>query len=297
MLGSLTASRRLHDSLLGVVMRLPMGFFESQPSGRLLNRFTRDMDKLDSDLGGDFESLGNFGLQLVANMAMVAVVSPPIALMFMALSFIYVRTLKVYVATSREVKRIDSVQNSPIFSHFGETVQGLVTLRAFGAMEVQERKDIDLVNKSTRAHWPSTVLNRWLSTRLEMLGNGVIFATALLTCVVSGRGESGAGMAGLALSSAVSITGLLNWVVRVVSDVEVDMNSVERICEYLDEKTEAPGIIPGERPAGQWPESGVEGRWCDTAPTWTQPSRGLASPPARGKRWGSSGGRAAESPP
>jgi len=256
-LGSLTASRRLHDSLLGVVMRLPMSFFESQPAGRLLNRFTRDLDKVDMELAGDFDSLGNFPMQLVANMVMVALVSPPVAMIFILLSTVYVRTLKVYVATSREVKRIDSVQNSPIFSHFQETVHGLVTLRAFGAGEAQERKNTHLVDLSTRAYWPSTVLNRWLSTQLEMLGNVVIFATAVMTCAVAGRGESGAGMAGLALSSAVSLTGLLNWVVRCVSDVEVDMNSVERICEYMEFETEAPAVIPGERPAGSWPENGV----------------------------------------
>lgn len=302
--GSLGASRRLHEGLLGLVLRLPMRFFEVQPAGRLLNRFTRDLEKVDMSLGNDFESLANFGGQLVFNALMVSlaggrtaciqlsrgerfkapetslasgqwrarrshhrgasrcclqercecalksatsrhaclltqvtVVSPPIALLFGALSFVYLRVLRIYVATSREVKRVDSVQNSPIFSHFNEIITGITTVRAFGASLQGANKNEELVNKSTRAHWPSTVLNRWLSVQLEMVGNVVIFVTALLTCAVGARG---AGMAGLALASAVNLTGLLNWVVRCVSDVEVDMNAVERICEYLDEPTEAP---------------------------------------------------------
>ena len=191
------------------------------------------------------QSIANFGMMLVANMAMVAYVSPPVAAIFAVLSLVYLRVLRIYVATSREVKRIDSVQNSPIFSHFSESIAGLVTLRAFaGAAEQGVEKDLQLVDRSTRAHWPSTVLNRWLSIQLEMLGNAVIFATALLTCVAGNRA---AGMAGLALSSAINLTGLLNWVVRCVSDVEVSMNSVERICEYLDHPTEAPAIVSGWR--------------------------------------------------
>ena len=87
---------------------------------------------------------------------------------------------RVYVATSRQLKRLESVSKSPIYSHFGETLNGVATIRAFNLQEVFIKKSMDLVDDNQKANYPSIVANRWLAVRLETVGNLIIFCASLL---------------------------------------------------------------------------------------------------------------------
>eukprot|EP00889_Picochlorum_renovo_P004424 jgi/Picre1/31454/NNA_006806.t1 len=219
-LGSLLAAGTLQNSLLATVLRLPMSFFDSQPTGRLLNRFTKDVEAVDTSLQASVSSFLN---------------------------------CTRYIATSRELKRLDSLAMSPIFSHFSETVQGLTVVRAFRAQGNFESKNKVLLNESNRCFWPTQCVNRWLSVRLELLGTFVVLCSAVF---VSGIMPTSAGLAGLALTSALNLTGLMSWMVRQTTELEVNMNSVERLMEYDDEKTEAAAIVPTNRPLPEWPTRG-----------------------------------------
>ncbi|EFN56982.1 hypothetical protein CHLNCDRAFT_143584 [Chlorella variabilis] len=207
-LGSVSAARVLQERLLSCVVRLPMGFFDSQPTGRLLNRFTKDT-----------------GVSSTR-----------------------------YIRSSREIKRLDSLALSPIFGHFGETLQGLATVRAFRQQEAFEARNSRLMDESNRAYWPAQCINRWLSVRLELLGISVVFGAAVLVAVAAPRN---AGLAGLALTSALNLTGLMNWMVRQTTELEVNMNSVERMIEYTAVEPEAAAIVEARRPLPGWPHQGA----------------------------------------
>jgi ATP-binding cassette subfamily C (CFTR/MRP) protein 1 len=253
-LGSISAARRLQASLLSTVLRLPMSFFDSQPTGRLLNRFTKDTESVDTSIQSSVASFLNCAVSVLWSLVVVIAVSPGVALALIPLGWAYSAVQKRYIATSRELKRLDSLALSPIFSHFGETLAGLATLRAFRAQQRFAARDAALLNESNRCYWPAQCVNRWLSVRLELLGIAVVFGTAVF---VSSVLPTSAGLAGLALTSALNLTGLMNWMCRQTTELEVNMNSVERMIEYDSQPTEAPEIVPSRRPLPDWPSRGT----------------------------------------
>jgi len=253
-LGSISAARRLQASLLSIVLRLPMSFFDSQPTGRLLNRFTKDTESVDTSIQSSVASFLNCAVSVLWSLVVVISVSPGVAVALIPLGWAYSAVQKRYIATSRELKRLDSLALSPIFSHFGETLSGLTTLRAFRAQQRFAARDAALLNESNRCYWPAQCVNRWLSVRLELLGIAVVFGTAVF---VSSVVPTSAGLAGLALTSALNLTGLMNWMVRQTTELEVKMNSVERMIEYDSQPPEAPEIVPSRRPLPDWPSRGA----------------------------------------
>lgn len=253
-LGSMVAAKRLHASLLSTILRLPMSFFDSQPNGRLLNRFTRDTESVDTALQASVSAFLNCAISVVWSLIVVAFVSPWMIVTVAPLSLAYMAIQKRYIATSRELKRLDSLALSPIFSHFGETLSGLVTVRAFRVQDRFMDRNYRLLDASNRCYWPAQCVNRWLSVRLELLGIGIVFVTTVLVVVAV---PTSAGLAGLALTSALSLTGLMNWMVRQSTELEVNMNSVERMLEYEPYEQEAPEIVSGHRPLPEWPSRGT----------------------------------------
>jgi ATP-binding cassette subfamily C (CFTR/MRP) protein 1 len=252
-LGSLVASGSLQRSLLDRVLRLPMSFFDSQPTGRLLNRFTKDIEAVDTSLQSSLSSFLSCSVSVMWSLIVVVVVSPATAVAFFPITFAYAKIQKLYVSTSRELKRLDSLAMSPIFSSFSETLLGLATVRAFRAQQKFRAKNRHFLNQSNRCYWPIQCVNRWLSIRLELTGAFIVLCSAI---VVAGILPTSAGLAGLALTSALNLTGLMSWMVRQTTELEVNMNSVERLIEYDDEPTEAPSIIPSNRPLPNWPSRG-----------------------------------------
>jgi len=232
--GAFTASKRMHSGLLNKVSSLPMSFFDSQPSGRLINRFTRDTESLDSTISQSLNSATVCSVSTFFSIFVVAWVTPLVIFMIIPVSFLYIRVQLFYIGASRELKRLDSLAMSPIFSNFVETLQGLPVIRAFNLGEKFDGKNLGLLTKSNRAYWPLVSSNRWLSVRLEYLGSSITFTCALVSAIYSSHS---AGMSGLAITSAMNMTGLMTWMVRQMTELEVNMNSIERLTEY-DEKEE-----------------------------------------------------------
>ncbi|CAI5534049.1 unnamed protein product [Closterium sp. Naga37s-1] len=273
-LGCLTAARSLHSRLLARVLRLPMAFFDSQPSGRLLNRFTRDMEQMDLQLPDTLLSYLSCLFQVVFAIVVIVIVTPPFLLPLIPLLLLYRRIQAVYIAASRELKRIDSLARSPIFAHFSETLTGLSTVRAFRRQRAFSARNSLNLDRASQAYLAAMASNRWLGLRLELIGAASVFATACF-CVVGGvaaaaaaaaaagggsgssTGSWAAGFAGLALTSALSITGYMNWMVRMNAELESQMNAVERILEYTTLPTEAPDVVECRRPPADWPQQGV----------------------------------------
>jgi len=171
------------------------------------------------------------------------------------LAVVYYFVQKIYVATARQVKRMESVSRSPIYTHFGETITGAPTIRAFNRTEDFITENEARIDKNQICYYPSYVASRWLSVRLEFLGNIIIMSAALLA--VLSRGTIDPGLVGLSLSYALNVTGSLNMLVRNSSEVETNMVSVERIKEYQETPQEAPFDVPENDPGSEWPEHGV----------------------------------------
>ena len=251
-LGALVAAGNLQRSLLETVLGLPMSFFDSQPTGRLLNRFTKDIEAVDTSLQASLSSFLSCSVSVVWSLIVVVIVTPAIAVAFLPITFAYAKIQNMYVSTSRELKRLDSLAMSPIFSIFSETLLGLTTVRAFRVEDSFRTKAGHFLEESNRCFWPIQCVNRWLSIRLELTGTFIVLSSAVVCSVF----DVSAGLAGLAVSSALNLSGLMSWMVRQTTELEVNMNSVERLVEYDDTPREAPAVIPERRPLPAWPTRG-----------------------------------------
>ncbi|KAM6244139.1 multidrug resistance-associated protein 1 isoform 3-T3 [Spheniscus humboldti] len=253
-IGGIFASRHLHLNLLHNVLRSPMSFFERTPSGNLVNRFSKEIDTIDSTIppiikmfmGSTFNVIGACIIILLAT-PIAAVIIPPLGL-------VYLFVQRFYVATSRQLKRLESVSRSPVYSHFNETLLGVSVIRAF---EEQKRfiKQNDMkVDENQKAYYPSIVANRWLAVRLEYVGNCIVLFAALFAVIA--RNKLSAGLVGLSVSYSLQITAYLNWLVRMSSELETNIVAVERVKEYAEMEKEAEWSIEQTAPVSTWPEEG-----------------------------------------
>ena len=143
----------------------------------------------------------------------------------------------------RELKRLDLIGRSPIYALFGETLDGVSTIRAFSAQDAFSTNLEEMLDRQQHAYYLTCAAKCWLAIRLELVGT-LIIGVACLCAVLEHRTMGGsaqfAGLAGLSISFALNITQDLNWSVRMASDLETYMVSVERIAQYCEIKSEAP---------------------------------------------------------
>ncbi|XP_010127494.1 PREDICTED: canalicular multispecific organic anion transporter 1 [Chlamydotis macqueenii] len=251
--GAVRASRVMHQQLLSNILRVPMSFFDTTPTGRIVNRFAKDIFTIDETIPMSFRTWLSCFMAIISTLLMICLATPFFALIIIPLSIFYYFVLRFYVSTSRQLRRLDSVTRSPIYSHFGETVSGLSVIRAYRHQErflQQNERTMDINQKSVYS-W--IVSNRWLAIRLEFVGSLVVFFSALLAVISKGTLEGG--IVGLSVSSALNITQTLNWLVRTSSELETNIVAVERVYEYTKVKNEALWVTEKRPPRG-WPSKG-----------------------------------------
>ncbi|XP_077621781.1 multidrug resistance-associated protein 1-like isoform X1 [Crocuta crocuta] len=252
--GSLAASRTLYAQLLDNVLHLPLQYFEMNPIGQIINRFTKDMFIIDMRFHYYLRTWVNCTLDVIGTILVIVGALPLFILGVIPLAFLYFIIQRYYVASSRQIRRLAGASRSPIISHFSETLSGVSTIRAFGHEQrfIQQNKEV--VNENLVCFYNNVISNRWLSVRLEFLGNLMVFFAALLA-VLAGNSVDSA-IVGLSISYALNITQSLNFWVRKACEIETNAVSIERVCEYENISKEAPWIM-STRPPAQWPNKGI----------------------------------------
>lgn len=252
--GSLTASRTIHKRMLEAVTRAKFKFFDSTPLGQLMNRFSKDLEGVDQEVAP--VAVGAMGclLSIIMITLLITVITPGFLIPATFIAAMYFFVGKFYLRSSRDLKRIESVQKSPLFQQFGETLAGITTIRAYGEEQRFIRDNMLRINTHSRPFIYLWATNRWLSFRMDLIGTLVCFFAG--TFVVLSIGTISAGSAGLSLSYAITFTENVLWLVRLYGINEQNMNSVERIKEYLEVEQEAAAEIPETKPAANWPSHG-----------------------------------------
>ncbi|TFK44584.1 metal resistance protein YCF1 [Crucibulum laeve] len=253
---ALRSARRLHDSMLGALMRAPLSFFELTPTGRILNLFSRDTYVVDQILARVIQGLCRTLAVCLSIVVVIGASFPPFLIAVVPLGWFYLRVMRYYLATSRELKRLDAVTKSPIFAWFSESLSGLSTIRAFNQQAIFVKTNQNRIDRNQICYLPSISVNRWLAVRLEFVGAMIILIVALLAMWALITTGVDAGLVGLVLSYALNTTSSLNWVVRSASEVEQNIVSVERILHQTKVEPEAPQEIPDHKPTGIWPSEG-----------------------------------------
>lgn len=276
--GGLRVSHNMFRDLLMKVMRAEVRFFDSTPIGRIMNRFSKDIEGIDQDLPPSAELFIICSIACIFTVGVITFITPAFLIFGVLMSWIMVQVGIAYLSISRELKRFESVTRSPINQHFTETLVGVTTLRAYGderRFMVENMAKIDANNRPFFYVW---VNNRWMSFRSQLVGSMlVVFSSAL--AVYYARSID-AGLAGISLSIAATFSSNALWLLRCYADVEINLNSVERVQEYIDGVTVEPApSIPENDPSESWPDKGeinVEGLALRYAPHLPQVIKGIS---------------------
>nr|CAG8528506.1 14943_t:CDS:10 [Entrophospora candida] len=255
---TIRAARKLHEDMLNSVVRSPTSFFDTTPLGRILNRFSKDQYTIDEVLPRTFAGYFRTIFYVLATILVIAFSTPLFIIVIIPMIFVYRYIQVYYLSTSRELKRLDSVTRSPIYAHFQETLGGVTTIRAYQQTDRFIEENESRLDENQKAYFPSISCNRWLAVRLEFLGSLIIFSASILAVVtLLTTGNLDAGLVGLSVTYALSVTQALNWAVRQFCEIETNIVSVERVKEYIELPSEAPLVIHDNRPAPTWPHSGL----------------------------------------
>ncbi|OXB59403.1 hypothetical protein ASZ78_009703 [Callipepla squamata] len=253
-MGGINAARTLHTALLENKFHTPQSFYDTTPTGRIINRFSKDIFVIDEVIPPTILMfLGTF-FNSLSTMIVIVASTPLFTVVIVPLAILYFFVQRFYVATSRQLKRLESVSRSPIYSHFSETISGTSVIRAYR----RQQSFIDIsdlkVDANQKSYYPGIISNRWLGIRVEFVGNCIVLFAALFAVI--GKNSLNAGLVGLSVSYALQVTMALNWMVRTTSDLETNIVAVERIKEYSETETEAPWVIEDKRPPADWPSRG-----------------------------------------
>jgi ATP-binding cassette subfamily C (CFTR/MRP) protein 1 len=230
------ASRRLHTNMLRSVIEAPISFFDATPSGQLISRFGKELDIVDRSLPDGIGAVLVCFLQiLTSTVALAGVVSPGMLAPLISVGFFYFKTMSRFRPAARDLKRAETKSRSPIYTHFKEAIRGTEVIRSItGGGRIWSAQHRHLTDENLSVFYTVKSLDRWLSVRLENLGNILVFIGAIASVFLTSNGRMKSGSAGWGLTQSLSITGLLTWAVRCLTDLESQMMSLIRIQEITD---------------------------------------------------------------
>ncbi|KAJ3030728.1 UNVERIFIED_CONTAM: hypothetical protein HDU68_007939 [Siphonaria sp. JEL0065] len=252
-----SAAKNLHADALRRIVHTPSSFFDTNPLGRVLNRFSRDQDIIDNTLPDAIRMFFvSFGMAISTFVLVTYATNGWFLLALVPLMGIYYWLQAVYRATARELKRLDALTRSPLYSHINESMTGVNTIRAYREQSRFLKKTDMLIDQNNVPYYLQQLGARWLGMRLEYIGNVLVLVTSVFG--VSSRNTVSPALLGLALSYVLQTTALLQMCIRQYTDAEVQLVSIERMHHYATKvETEAAGVIEDNRPPAHWPSSGV----------------------------------------
>ncbi|KAI1307617.1 ATP-binding cassette sub-family C member 4 [Halotydeus destructor] len=250
------SSVKLHDRLFKCLVRAPIMFFESSPIGVLLNRCSRDMGIIDDILPATFFDALSLALMNIGIAVMICLLDYQVTISTVVLTVICILMYNLYVDTARNVKRIEGITRSPVFSHFSTTLTGLSTVRAYRAQD-RMMQQFDLHQDQHSAAWFLFLASsRWFGIILDWLCN--VYFALIVVFMLAKMDENNGTEIGLAITSAINLTNGFQWGVRQATEVETQMTSVERVDEFAHIPSEGQLEAPDHaKPDKEWPQYGA----------------------------------------
>ncbi|KAK4158804.1 92fa4e65-f2b9-41ea-8f4e-0e0d5e2b8a44 [Cladorrhinum sp. PSN259] len=249
-IGSILASRKLFAKMNFTILHTPIRWLDTVPVGRILNRYTADFNIIDSQLANSVSFGANSFLGLCAIIVAGLFVSPWIVFLAGVLLVICLYYAILYLNAARPVKRLESTTKSPVFEQFGSALTGVATIRGFDKAQVYIERMYKKLDDYSTATWHLWLFNRWMGWRMGLVGS--FFATCVSTVILLMPGIE-ASLAGFALAFALEFSSCVIWTIRLYANLELNMNSAERIIEYTELPTES---LSGENPPAAWPTEG-----------------------------------------
>ncbi|XP_014208436.1 probable multidrug resistance-associated protein lethal(2)03659 [Copidosoma floridanum] len=227
---SLRVSQRLHDFAFNALVRASMRFFDTNASGRILNRFSKDMSAIDELLPKAVMDASQILLLALGTLVVACIVNLYFLVPVAVIGFITYWIRKVYLKTSKNVKRLEGMTRSPVFTHLNATLNGLSTIRAYEAQTILKQEFDNLQDMHTSSWYmfivAGTAFGFWLDMFFLSFTGIVIFSFFFFQNVFSGSDV------GLAISQVMTMSTMIQWGMRQSSEVDNQLMAVERVFEY-----------------------------------------------------------------
>ncbi|KAF1316447.1 Multidrug resistance protein abc superfamily, partial [Globisporangium splendens] len=250
-------SANLHFKYMWKVLSAPVTtFFDVTPVGRVLNRFSRDLDQVDNPLPYFSMWMLLYLFQISSAFLVCAATNPYVLILYLPLGFVFVFVTRVYQASARELKRLDGITRSPFLNLVSETIHGIETIRSYKMSDVFLQKCEQLLNHNAKFFFAFQSSSRWFAMRTDWLVSSIITSVALLA--VATKESLGAAVAGLGLTYAAQLTSSFQRMTTLVTMTENIMTCFERIAHYESLDAEGYKCSPTNREllAPEWPRSG-----------------------------------------
>ncbi|XP_018575091.1 multidrug resistance-associated protein 4-like [Anoplophora glabripennis] len=252
---AMISSQKLHNMMFHSIIGTTMRFFDTNPSGRILNRFSKDMGAIDELLPKVIIDAGQIMLSMAGSLVLVAVVNPQFLILVAISGVFFILLRHVFLRSSKNIKRLEGIMRSPVFTHLNATLQGLTTIRAFGAQDIL-RNEFDKHQDCHSSAWfmfiaASSAFGFWLDILCVIFVGLITFSFLTFGENLGLRG----GDVGLAITQSAALTGLLQWGMRQSAEVSNQLMSVERVLDYKQLPQEKQPDIP-KNPPKAWPDKG-----------------------------------------
>lgn len=250
-----TASVEMNIHAVNRVLHAPMSFMDTTPMGRILNRFTKDTDALDNEISNEVRMFVVTLSQIIGIVILCIIYLPWFAIAVPFLGYVFVAVADYYQASGREIKRLEAVQRSHVYNNFSETLSGMATIKAYGLQQIFINTNDRFINNQNEAYYLTIANQRWLAIHLDMIAT--LFSLLICLLCVCRVFKLSASSVGLLLSYVLQIAGQLSYLLRSYTQLENEMNSVERVSEYAFRlPQEAAYLVTETTPHESWPSAG-----------------------------------------
>ncbi|WJX31534.1 Canalicular multispecific organic anion transporter 2 [Trifolium repens] len=236
-------------------IRAPMSFFDSTPSGRILNRASTDQSAVDMSISNLAWAFTYRVVQLFGNIAVMSQAAWQVIIVLIPVMAASIWYQRYYSASSRELARLTGICQAPVIQHFSETISGSTTIRSFEQESRFNEMNMQLIDKYSQPKLYSGSAKEWLSLRLDLLSI-TVFASCLVFLVSFPSSITNASIAGLAVTYGINLSDIQSDLIRFFCNLENKIISVERILQYTSIPSEAPLVIKDNRPDHSWPSFG-----------------------------------------
>lgn len=261
-------SQKLHDMAFSALIRTGMRFFDTNPSGRILNRFSKDMGAIDELLPKAILDAGQICIMMIGSLVVACVVNVLFLIPIVFLGFVFYWLRKVFLKTSKNIKRMEGMTRSPVFTHLNATLNGLTTIRAYCAQEILKKEFDKLQDVHTSTIYMYIVASTAFGFSLDMFS--LVFTSLVTFSFLLLQQSFSGGEVGLAITQVMAMTGLIQWGMRQNAEVANQMMAVERVLEYTQivpepnlrdrgkfaKKTDRAIALPADAPM-KWPAEGT----------------------------------------
>lgn len=245
-----------HDKLIRSIIYSPLEFFQNNSNGRIMNRFTNDLRTLDMYFPINLSDFVVSSLNISA-IFVVLIINIPMMLIFVLIMLFVYLLIRLHLSpTIRELQRLQSAMISPVLSHIQETIQGLETLRAYNQINRYDTKNTNTLNNLLGVEQALSSTNRWLAVRLELISNLITFLIVVFLIHSLGSSKQiNPEILGLLVTYSLTLSTTLDTTIKISTDLQAEMISLERIMEYINLETEDPlkhELVPYK----DWPREG-----------------------------------------